>query len=107
MANPEVYWTGKSGTKYGYWILDLNASFKSEPGNYIFAKKEASGNWAAVYIGETDDFKKRMSNHEKRPCAIRNGATHNHAHTSSAGEKVRRAEEKDLIDNYDPPCNKE
>ncbi len=107
MAEPDIYWEGISGKKYGYWIYPIGASFKDEPGNYIYAKETSPNRWRAIYIGQTSSLKDRLADHEKEACAKRNGATHIHAHTSSNSEDVRRSEEEDLIKKWDPPCNKQ
>jgi hypothetical protein len=107
MAEQTIMWPGASGKEYKYWIHSINTSFKDSPGNYIFSKETSRGYWTPIYIGETDSLKKRLSNHEKMPCVKRYGGTHIHAHTSSSDEKVRRAEESDLLAKWDPPCNKE
>ncbi len=106
MANETVNWPGASGTKYKYWVHSLDTTFKDQGGNYIFAKKTASGKWTPVYIGETESLSDRLPNHDKLPCVRRNGGTHIHAHTSG-GQRERRAEEADLLANFNPPCNKE
>ena len=107
MAESTVTWTGASGKQYKYWISEIDGAFKDEPGNYIFAKETSAGRWAAIYIGETDCLKTRLPNHEKLPCVRRYEGTHIHVHTNSSDESVRRAEESDLIENNDPPCNRE
>ena len=96
-------WTGKSGTKYTYNIHGLDGDWNDVGGNYIFAKETSATHWAAVYIGQTGSFGDRLPNHEKRPCAIRNGATHVHAHTN--GQAARQAEEADLLAAVATPCN--
>ena len=104
----ECEWTGSSGKKYTYTIYGKSTNWNEVSGNYIFAKETAPGRWRAIYIGETKSFKTRLtSSHEKLPCADRNGFTHYHAHTNSGGVAARRSEESDLIDKYDPPCNKD
>jgi len=101
-------WPGASGKQYKYWIYPIGTAFRSEPGNYIFAKETSPGRWHAVYIGESEDLGDRLtSSHEKLPCVRRNGGTHVHSHTTAGGQTVRRAEEADLIANCAPPCNKE
>ena len=107
MAEQQIHWPGQSGKKYTYWIYPIETTWAEKAGNYIFAKKLSNGNWTPIYIGETGDLRDRLPNHEKLPCATRNGATHIHTHTSSSGQEVRRAEEADLIAKSDPPCNKE
>jgi len=101
-----IMWPGKSGKEYQYWIHPINADFKDSAGNYIFAKETSPGRWSPIYIGQTNSLKTRLYDHEKEACAKRNGATHIHAHTSG-GEDARRAEEKDLITRWKPPCNEQ
>jgi hypothetical protein len=109
MAQQEIDFEGKSGKVYHYWIYKLGTTFSDEkPGNYIFAKESELGDLIPVYIGETVDLQKRINaNHEKMPCVTKCGATYVCAHKSSVDKSTRQAEEKDLIDNYDPDCNKE
>lgn len=104
MSAQEVSWKGQSGKSYTYEIHPLEASFKNEPGNYIFARL-AGRLWHAVYIGETGDLGKRLANHNEEECVQRHGATHIHAHLSSSNKAERLAEEKDLTDAHNPPCN--
>ncbi len=97
-------WAGKSGVAYTYEIYPIGNSFKEEPGNYIFCKLGAFGQWVPQYIGQTKNLNQRLGDHEKETCAKRNGATHIHAHLNS-NEAARLAEEKDLIEGHNPPCN--
>ena len=107
MAAETVLWPGASGEQFKYWVYTIGASFKEEAGNYIFAKKTLDGRCTPIYIGETNNLQTSLPNHEKLSCVRRNGGTHVHAHLSSSDEEVRRAEESDLLDKWDPPCNKE
>jgi excinuclease UvrABC nuclease subunit len=97
-------WAGKSGKAYEYHVYQIGTNFKEEPGNYIFCKLNAAGQWVPQYIGQTKNLNHRLGDHEKEACAKRNGATHIHAHLNST-EASRLAEEKDLIEHYNPPCN--
>ena len=102
-----VTFKGKSGKSYEYQVFALWPSLKDEPGNYAFAKDDGS-TITPLYFGETGSLKGRVNeNHERWACAKRNGANVVCAHLSSADADVRRAEEKDLIDNYDPACNRQ
>lgn len=95
MAEPQVYWTGGSGKKYGYWFHPL--PYSCEPGhdgNYIFTKV-VNGKWIPIYIGQ-GDLNDRINDPAHQQCAIGKGATHIHVHTQSA-EQVRLAEEADLL----------
>jgi len=104
---PTIMWPGLSGTEYKYWIYPIGSAFKKEAGNYIFAKETTPGHWLPCYIGQTEDLNDRLGDHEKEACAKRNGATHIHAHLTAGGEAVRKAEEKDLIQKWRPPCNEQ
>lgn len=105
MSNPEIYWEGQSGQMYGYWILEMGADFKAEPGNYIYAKETSKGRWRPVYIGQTSNLNERLAGHNEEQCARWNRATHIHAHTSPSQETERKSEEKDLIRKWKPVCN--
>ncbi len=98
-------WVGQHGSEYEYWIYPIDMdNFKEEGGNYIFAREISLGEWTPQYIGETSNLNERLGNHEKKPCARRNGATHIHAHLNS-NEFTRLSEEQDLIDAWSPICN--
>lgn len=95
MTQPEVFWTGASGKKYGYWSKSL--PYHCDPdqnGNYIFAKP-AIGGWTPVYVGQ-GDLNERVNDPEHYQCAISKGATHVHVHTT-ATLAARIAEEADLL----------
>jgi len=106
MSTTETHdWIGASGKQYKYSIHSLDTSFKEKAGNYIFAKLSSQYQWVPVYIGQAENLKDRLSNHNKEDCALKHGATHIHAHLTSGGEIVRLAEEKDLLLNFNTPCN--
>ena len=75
------------------------------PGNYVFAKQQANGTFTAIYIGETEDLGTRLADHERRPCAIKNGATHILVRANNGGEQARLREEAELIAHCKPVCN--
>jgi predicted GIY-YIG superfamily endonuclease len=105
MVDPDIYWKGASGERYGYWIHIIGATFEDSPGNYIYAKETRPGYWSPVYIGQTSSLADRLADHENETCAKRNGATHIHTHTSSEVDRVRISEETDLIKVWNPICN--
>lgn len=104
---PTIKWPGLSGKEYQYWIYPMGSSFMKKPGNYIFAKESSPSHWTPCYIGQTENLDERLGDHEKEACAKRNGATHVHTHLTTGGESVRKAEEKDLIQRWKPPCNEQ
>ena len=102
-----MMWSGISGKEYKYWIVSIGASFKPVAGNYIFAKETSPNTWAPIYVGETDNLERRLSDHDKLPCVRRYGATHIHSHTSVDDNASRRKEEADIRDKWNPPYNLE
>ncbi len=97
----KVEWRCGSG-QYTYWAYPINTSFKDEPGNYIYAKRNSDGKWQAVYIGQTSSLSQRLASHDEEQTAIRYGATHILAHLNP-DERARKSEEADLISTYVPP----
>ena len=103
MANT-AQWVGASGQTYTYYVHSWPTEFTDKRGgNYIFCKI-VNQKWKAIYIGETGNFSERFDNHHAMPCIERQGATHIHAHLNT-NESARLAEEDDLIQNHNPPCN--
>ncbi len=105
MNPPDIYWTGESGKKYGYWIHPVNARFRKIAGNVVFARKTAEDEWEPLYIGQTRNFDFGFADEQKENCARKNGATHVHVHFSSPDEPVRNAEKEDLVAKWKPVCN--
>jgi len=104
MANTTVTWTGRTGQRYVYEVLNMNTNWNKVAGNYIFASRNGAS-WHAIYIGQTNNFAERLPGHEALGCATRNGATHIHAHVNG-NEAARIQEEQDLIEGHNPTCNK-
>jgi hypothetical protein len=88
--------------KYTYWAYPVNTTFKDEPGNYIYAKRNSGGKWQAVYIGQTSSLSQRLASLETEQTAISWGATHILAHLN-VDERARKREEADLISTLVPP----
>jgi excinuclease UvrABC nuclease subunit len=101
----KINWTGKSGTKYQFWIHPRGKKFREPcPGIYIHAKETKPHTWTPVYIGQTENINVRLTNHEQEECVNRNNATHIHVRIVT-DETSRLAIEKDLIERWEPPCN--
>ncbi len=105
MAEPnKVTATGKSGEKYEFIVYLWGTPFKSLGGIYLVLKKTTNGKYDILYVGQTGDMSTRFDDHHKQGCFDRNGKTHI-AVKVEAVEKTRLAIERDLIDNYNSPCN--
>ena len=98
-------WTGESGTRYAYEIYEVGTKFNAVPANYIFAKVNTSNRWEATYVGETQDLSVRFDNHHRKACIDRHGATHIHVRVNDGRKDARLAEERDIRQRYNPPCN--
>lgn len=105
MSDVTVNWHGQSGKSYCYWLSEPSDSFKDEGGNYAFVKQLRNGNFVPLYFGETRSLRTRIPGHEYWAAAVRLGATHVMTHTTPAGEAARLAEERDLIQHWNPPLN--
>jgi hypothetical protein len=100
-----VNYAGITGQTYPYEICDVNRPWKHVPANYCIAKIQGLIYFVPLYFGETEDIAQRMAGHNKLSLAAAYGATHILAHTNYLGEAARKAEERDLIRAYNPPCN--
>ena len=96
-------WQGASGQTYVYTVYDIDGEWPDAAGLFIFARPTSRG-WQATYIGETQSFRDRIPDHERKICALRHGATHVHVRASDA-EAERQAEEVDLKLKHRPSCN--
>jgi hypothetical protein len=88
--------------QYKYWAYPINTTFKDEPGNYAYAKRNHAGRWDVVYVGQTSSLSQRLASHDAEQTAIRFGATHILAHLNQ-DERARKEEEADLISSLVPP----
>lgn len=98
---------GKTG-QYTFEVYTADTSFNAVGGVYIFSKRavdtEGKGSHTFLYIGQTDSLKDRISNHEKWPCARRNGVNCICVHRDGS-EDSRLAKEADLRAAHSTPCN--
>jgi len=100
-----VVWTGLSGKDYKYWISDFNTDREQMPANYVFIKETQGGSYIPIFIGQTNDISEPFQNHPRWTDIISAGATSICIHKTSPNDRVRKAEESDLINNYKPLLN--
>lgn len=104
--------TGLSGRSSSYQTCAFDAVWRDIPGCYAFVAMQArmsgpdAGLPRVLYIGETASFRLQMQEDRETvwASALRFGATHVLARVI-ASEPARRAEERDLIRQYQPPLN--
>lgn len=110
MANQIVTWTGKSGRKYAFELFPSGQQFRDVSGLYIACRKLSTGNFEALYVGETQSLKDRLNagavRHTGLACAARKGMTHICA-TVVAGDAERLRIETDLRHGLNPSCNQQ
>lgn len=107
MKTPKA--TTVTWSSYEFEIYDPDdTNWNKVAGLYIFSglEKDSRGNpqWLAYYIGETEDFSKRIPNHDKWQEAQLLGATHVHARVETQ-PAIRQIRERRLIRDYQPPLN--
>lgn len=104
---PKLTITGSSGTPYSFNVYSLDSTFSEISAVYVVTKRSKSGDTyshSIVYIGQTDNLKKRFENHHKQDCFDEQGANTLCVHQESS-EKQRLAIESDLIEAKNPRCN--
>lgn len=102
-----IVWAGRSGRQYHYGIYPPDWRFgPRQAGNYIYAVESDTSKLLPLYIGQTDDLDRRLS--ENDPTCNPFGATHLCAHFNyyEYGAFGRLAEERDLIELWQPACNR-
>ena len=107
---PRLVWWGLSGTSYEFEHFALgNVTFNPVGGVYIFCRQATDGRWYAIYVGETDNFRRRLADelagHHRWQDITRAGATHICAMVVSGGNAARIAIETDLRHGLNPSCN--
>lgn len=81
-----------------------NANWRAVGGLYIFARRLAT-RWHPLYIGQTENFRNRLTNHQNLWAAKRLGMTHIHVcRLDNVGDRV--VQEAQLIRILNPPLNK-
>lgn len=106
-----LVWQGARGTKYEFEHYAIGTAFNALPGVYIFCGMHADGRWYAKYVGQTDNFARRLDDelalHHRLDCARRAGATHICAMVVHGGDAARLEIETHLRQLQNPPCNRQ
>lgn len=96
----KTYWLN-----YGFDVFDPDkTTWNDVAGIYIFAAITPDYKWKAIYIGQAQSFKDRLTNHENWDSAVRLGASHIHAMVVPLAAN-RDSIEAQLIAYYQPPLN--
>ncbi len=100
--------SGASGKKYTFTVYAWGTEFKSLGGVYAVSRAESNQRGGqthnVIYVGQTGDLSERFDDHHKAACFQKHSA--NRICVMVEGnEQTRLAIERDLIANYNPPCN--
>ncbi|MCH8978104.1 MAG: hypothetical protein IH945_02535 [Armatimonadetes bacterium] len=81
----------------------------SKAGVYTILDKKSNGNYDIVDVGESGNVKDRVENHDRKDCWKRHASEIWYAAYYTLGWTAdqRRALEKKIRDEYDPPCGKQ
>ena len=85
-------------------------ALKDTAGVYVVLDKRSDGKWYPLDVGESEQVRTRLQNHDRASCWQRNrkGPLGFAAcYTPGWTADQRRALEKKIRDTYDPPCGKQ
>ena len=103
----DVTFTGDSGREYKFGVYPRDTEFRNVGGVYVFSNRTSQGNHTLLYIGQTNSFEaRRLAHHEKWECAEPRGGNVICTHIENNRQERLRIED-DLIEAYNPPCNKQ
>lgn len=111
-AVPKLLWRGASGTKYEFEHFKIWAvAFNAVGGVYIFCRQWEWRKWQAIYVGETDNFRRRLADelpsHHRLESISSAGTTHICAMVVTGGFAERLRIETDLRHSLNPLCNRQ
>jgi hypothetical protein len=110
-VNPSLHpqFCGASGTIYEFQNHVLGTIFYPIAGIYIFTRRDEDGYWYALYVGQTDNIMRRLTDNLKLHHQFENckhfGATHIAIMPIEGEDALRIQIETDLRHGLNPPCN--
>lgn len=101
-----IAWQGYSDKEYEYAIYPVTENhFLNFPGNFIFTHKNEEDIFIPLYIAHTLHLQHTISSIKKLDVFRQHRFSHIHMHVNWS-DSDRLAEVKDLINAWNPPCNK-
>jgi hypothetical protein len=99
------------GRSYNFELYALGTVFKMLAGVYIFCLRLPNGDWYPLYVGETSNFKNRLSDclrqHDCYAAAIKLGGTHVCVLQVPGVLALRENIETELRRSLRPPLNRQ
>lgn len=107
--------TGQSGKKYSFKLYsfdeyeDVKNAWEHFPALYLFTRRYMSNGayyHTYLYLGETGDVATRFQSHHKESCIKSHGSNCIGIYPDVPEDEKKRLEiEKDILLNYQFPCN--
>jgi hypothetical protein len=106
-----VIWRGASRTAYEMQNDSIGATYRIIPGVYVFCRQISNDKWQAIYVGETDNLARRLTDelaqHHAWKSIIAAGATHICTLHVPGVLSERLNIETDLRHSLIPVCNRQ
>ena len=105
-----AYFKSKSGKAYNFLVYPWGTNFRKGLGAVYFVttrylKKDGIHVHGGIHVGQTGDLSTEFDYHPKQSCFAKYGANCVCVHEEADGD-TRLHIVLDLVDSYDPPCNK-
>lgn len=101
----KIKWTSSlTGITLAFSVLPHNTNWNSIGGIYMFCRREINGSYTPVYIGQTENFRNRIPNHEQWLPSTRRGASIVLA-AVEPNKKARDRAEEYLVYELQPELN--
>jgi hypothetical protein len=101
--------TGKSGAMYQFNVYPMGTRHRVAAGVYIFLRAKPPSIWEAIYVGETNNFSRRLNTdiltHNAWPRIRNYRPTHVGVLAVNGHPRMRLNIETDLRQSLQPPCN--
>ena len=103
------WWPGRSGCRWITTVHPLFHNFSAQPAVYLMVRRDTDGSRYPLYIGQTENLRRRMMEHTKDKLmrAYRLGANELHAHYIAEREGDRITIETDLRNAHATPINEQ
>jgi hypothetical protein len=101
----QIEFAGKSGARYRYTALEEDRFLPPAGANFVIAEVSAEGA-KVVYAGETDNLANQTWRAKLEAARKKYGAAKVLTRLNVT-RAVREAERRDLIEQYEPPLNRE
>ena len=79
-------------------------SLQARSGVYVILGRSGQANWNVVDVGESENIRERVANHDRAPCWRGQGHGQLNVAAIYADQPNRMLIERELRNQYNPPC---